>query len=522
MTAETTFNEKYRKRIKIYVFLTILVSPPLWFLNFWFLDWFTGNEILAFFTKPWIYIQVISFSIIGILSMEKTTKQVKKLFYEKDYLKAQNTLFFSPIKFPLASLIYGLSFYFVLKMQGLTSQELLYPFMLAPAITILSIMPLLIFITKNVEYYWQPIPFNPKGKVLSLKARINGVTIISLISTIYICGLGVFMLVTKHLEDSTLSITASLLTFKLLSVLTISLIQMALPIFLLSNQLSSEVKRIRDFADHLANGNLQEDLNVLHRNELGILISDLYKMQQGLRSIIFKIQESSLIIKQSGKNVTKTAILIQRGSETQERATTELESTIHEIHNSIEQSNENAQTGNQMTSEIAINIQQGSEAVTKTVLSMKEVLEKISTVGNIAKQTNLLSINASIEASRFGAEGKSFGVIAQEVGKLSQNSRELAKVIDELSAESIDVGENSQLLLENLVPKAEQTASLIHEISINNNYQQNEMNNINKSVINLSQVTRDYNSSASDLAKNAEELQQYSSELSEIIMSFKV
>ncbi len=522
MTDNTVFNESYRKRITFYVFLTILASPPLWFLNFWFLDWFEGKEILSFLMEPAIYIQVAVFATLGTLSMNKTTKQVKQMFYDKEYLKAQNTLFFSPIKFPIATLLYGLTFYFVLQGHGLSWEEMKLPFMMAPAISILATMPFLIFITKNIEHYWQPIPFDPKGKVLSLKARITGVTIISLIATIYICGIGVFMLVTKHMDGNTFALSTGELTAKLLAVLSISLIQMALPVFFLSTQVSKEVQRIQEFADALAGGNLQEELHVVDRNELGVLISDLRKMQQGLRTIIFKIQESTAIIHKSGTSVTESAITIQTGAQRQEHAAAELEASITEIQTSIQQSSDYAQTGNSMTSEIAINIQTGSHAVTETVESMKEILEKISVVGGIAKQTNLLSINASIEASRFGMDGKSFGVIAKEVGTLAQNSRELALMIDTLSAESIKTAENSQNLLETLVPKAEKTAGLINEINMSNNHQRDEIANINQSIINLSQVTREYNSSASTLAQNAEQLQQYSDELNGLIMAFKV
>ena len=106
--------------------------------------------------------------------------------------------------------------------------------------------------------------------------------------------------------------------------------------------------------------------------------------------------------------------------------------SIEEINAQIQQNTDNAKT-----TDAAVNIAKGSDAVKQTVGTMKVITKKISVIEVIARQTNLLALNAAVEADRAGEHGKGFAVVATEVRKLAERSQAVATEIN-LAIQSLD------------------------------------------------------------------------------------
>ncbi|QTA79769.1 Methyl-accepting chemotaxis receptor protein [Desulfonema limicola] len=155
-----------------------------------------------------------------------------------------------------------------------------------------------------------------------------------------------------------------------------------------------------------------------------------------------------------------------------------------------------------------------AKTVEKTVKAMNEIEEKISIIEEIARETNMLALNASIEAARAGEHGKGFTVVALEVKKLAEHSRVAAAKINELSTSSVEVAEKAAELLKKTAPDIQKTADLVQEISAACNEQSTGAEQINLAIHQLDQVIQQNASASEQMSASAENLSSSAEELS--------
>jgi methyl-accepting chemotaxis protein len=145
---------------------------------------------------------------------------------------------------------------------------------------------------------------------------------------------------------------------------------------------------------------------------------------------------------------------------------------------------------------------------------MKLIAEKISIIQEIARQTNLLSLNASIEAARAGEHGKGFAVVASAVQKLAERSQDAAEEISKLSRSSVDVAEKAGEMLDKLVPDIQKTSELVAEINAASSEQNKGIQQVNSAVQQVNSAVQQFNQVVQSNASASEELAATSEELS--------
>jgi methyl-accepting chemotaxis protein len=212
---------------------------------------------------------------------------------------------------------------------------------------------------------------------------------------------------------------------------------------------------------------------------------------------------------------------LAQGSTEQASNLEEVSSSVEELSATIRQNADNASQTEKIASKSAVDAKEGGEAVRKTVQAMKDISSKVVIIQEIARQTNLLSLNASIEAARAGEHGRGFAVVANEVQKLAERSQGAAREIENLSKTSVAVAEQAGAMLERMVPDIQKTADLVTEIHAASTEQASGVGQIESAVQQLNSVVQQNASSAEELASTAEELASQASLMREAVILLK-
>jgi len=273
----------------------------------------------------------------------------------------------------------------------------------------------------------------------------------------------------------------------------------------------------------LSEGKLHVAVNQAEsKNELGVLITCIRKLNENLRSIISSITESSLYITSASAELSSNAQLLAQGASTQASAVEEISSTLEESASTVTASSENAAHTEKISSTAKEGISKVKLATEDSLHSVRNIAQKISIINDIAFQTNILALNAAVEAARAGESGKGFGVVASEVRKLAERSKIAADEIVGLATNSLRMSEEANSLLEKLLPDIEKTAELVQEIRASGREQEIGITQVNQSVMQLNTITQQNAASSEELASSAEELAAQAELLNESVAFFKV
>lgn len=255
-----------------------------------------------------------------------------------------------------------------------------------------------------------------------------------------------------------------------------------------------------------------------------LFLRDLEERFHALRRVAAQLAEGAQKVKEAGRDLAEVAT--EQASNLEE-----ITSSMTEIGSKTKGSADNAKQASDLARDARSSAEAGDERMKTMIAAMGEIsqasqnISKImKTIDDIAFQTNLLAVNAAVEAARAGVHGKGFAVVAEEVRNLASRSadaaRETAEMIESISQKiknGAEIAIATSASLRRIVEGAVRTADLVNEIATSAQEQAQAIAQINLGLGQIETATHRSMANAEDTAKAAAELASHAGELRRLL-----
>jgi methyl-accepting chemotaxis protein len=288
--------------------------------------------------------------------------------------------------------------------------------------------------------------------------------------------------------------------------------------------------------DTMARGDYTRKPEAEYVESFAIIGTAMTDIAEKMKLLIGNIQDSSNKIRNGSSELSVGAMHLAEGTAEQAGTIEALLHNVEDISHKVQANAQNANSAKNYSDNIALKIEEEQDAIDNLLKAIGDIERKsgeisqvISTIDNIAFQTNIIAINAAVEAARAGTAGKSFAVVAEEVRNLAESCAEAANsttTLIQATVTAVNTGSkhasNVATAMNAVREISEKTNRLMDEIDADSSEQADSLSNLSDGMAQISAVVQQNSATSEESSAACSDLNNQIAVLNDLIKQFKV